>query len=189
MPEHPLRLCEAKQSSLLIVDIQERLAAAMAPGLRDQVVRNAGVLLTVSRLLQVPAFLTEQYPKGLGSTVAALADAAGGAVPCFEKTCFSCCGAGNLMEALHASGRRQVVMAGMEAHVCVLQSAAGLARQGFEVYVAADAIASRAPENLHNAISRFEKAGVVVTNTESVVFEWLRDSRNPHFRTISAMLR
>jgi nicotinamidase-related amidase len=189
MTEHAVPLSDANQSALLIIDVQERLAAAMTPELREQVVRNASILLAAARALQVPIFLTEQYPKGLGRTVEALTEAAGDAGARFEKTCFSCSDARDLMDALRASGRRQVVIAGMEAHVCVLQSALSLRQEGFAVYVAVDAIASRAAANLQNAIDRIQKAGVIATNTESVIFEWLRDSRHEHFRAISTLVR
>jgi nicotinamidase-related amidase len=182
-------VCRSEDSVLLIVDIQERLTAAMAPAAREIVFRNTGILSQTAERLGIPVMLSEQYPKGLGYTEAEVFQRLGQGAQRFEKTSFSCCGAGELMAALRQAGRHQVVLAGMEAHVCVLQTALGLHSDGFEIYVVEDATCSRSPANRQNALQRLRQAGVVVTNTESVVFEWLKDSRHEHFRAISALLR
>jgi nicotinamidase-related amidase len=174
------KLVRAADSALVVIDVQERLAAAMPSG--EPVVRATGLLLEAAGRLGIPVWLTEQYPKGLGSTVAEVAAKLPAGSQRIEKMSFSACGALPL-------SRPQVVLAGMEAHVCVLQTALELAAAGREVFVAADAICSRSEANYINALSRMELAGVVVTNTESVVFEWLRDASNEHFRTISKLIR
>ena len=183
------QLCRQDDSVLLVVDVQERLAAAMAPEARESVIRNAGILLQAATRLGVPRFLSEQYPKGLGPTVAGVLEKTDPKTLRFEKTCFSCHQSQEFVAALRETGCRQVVIAGMEAHVCVIQTAMELQAEGFDVFVAADAVCSRNPANRKNALSRMCGVGVVVTNTESVVFEWLRDSRNEHFRVISALVR
>jgi nicotinamidase-related amidase len=182
-------LARSAESVLVIIDLQERLAAAMAPAARTGVIRNTRILLEAATRLGVPILVTEQYPKGLGSTAAQIVEMLPAATPRFEKTCFSCAGAEPLSTALQDSGRTQVILAGMEAHVCVLQSALELrvVRQG--VFVVEDACCSRNQEHHANAMHRLRAAGVVVTNTESVVFEWLRDARHEHFKAISALLR
>ncbi len=182
-------LARAGDSVLVIVDVQQRLAAAMVPAEREAVIRNSRILLQSAACLGIPALLTEQYPKGLGPTVAELAEALPAGTPRLEKTCFSCAGAEPFSTALEASGRPQVILAGMEAHVCVLQSALELRAAGKAVFVVEDACCSRRRENHANAMHRLRAAGVVVSNTESVVFEWLRDARHEHFRAISALLR
>lgn len=182
-------LARTDDSVLVIVDVQERLAAAMLPVARAAVIRNGRILLQASACLGVPVLLTEQYPKGLGPTAAELMEALPAGTPRLEKTCFSCAGAEPFSAALEASGRAQVILAGMEAHVCVLQSALELSAVGREVFVVEDACCSRNQENHANAMHRLRAAGVVVTNTESVVFEWLRDARHEHFKAISALLR
>jgi hypothetical protein len=144
------------------------------------VLRNARILIDSAALLSVPVVVTEQYTKGLGPTVAALA--APGSVR-FEKTCFSSAAA-----PLHPE-RPQVALAGMEAHVCVLQSALELRAAGRDVFVVEDACCSRAAANHANAMRRLAAAGVIVANTESLLFEWMRDARHEHFKAISAMLR
>jgi len=182
-------LARADDSVLVIIDVQERLAAAMSPGVRAGVVRNARILLEAATRLGVPTLVTEQYPKGLGPTVAQVAEMLPGGTPRFEKTCFSCVGAASFSAALDESGRTQVILAGMEAHVCILQSALELRAVRQEVFVIEDACCSRNREHHANAMDRLRTAGVLVCNTESVVFEWLRDARHEHFNAISALLR
>jgi nicotinamidase-related amidase len=174
------RLARAADSALAIVDIQERLSAAMPS--RDTVVRAAGILLTAATRLGIPVLVSEQYPKGLGRTVPELASALPGTATVVEKTAFSACA------ALPIS-RPQVVLIGMEAHVCVLQTALELAAAGREVFVVADAICSRTEENRANALARMRDAGIAITNVESVVFEWLRDASHEHFRELSKLIR
>lgn len=186
MKPQPLRHAD---SVLLVIDIQERLAAAMAPATLDRVRRNVRILLEAARRLRVPVIATEQYPRGLGPTLAPLVEALPENTPRLEKTCFSCAGAEPFTAAIEAAGRSQFVIAGMEAHVCVLQSALDLRSLHEEVFVVEDACCSRRPDHHANAMHRLRQAGVVVTNTESVVFEWLRDSRHEHFKALSALLR
>ncbi len=182
-------LARATDSVLVIVDLQERLAAAMVPAVRAGVIRNARILLEAATRLGIPVLVTEQYPKGLGPTTAQVGEMLPAGTPRFEKTSFSCASTEPFSKALEDSGRTQVILAGMEAHVCVLQSALELraVRQG--VFVIEDACCSRNREHHANAMCRLRTAGVLVTNTESVVFEWLRDARHEHFKAISALLR
>jgi nicotinamidase-related amidase len=182
-------LARSADSLLVLVDIQERLLAAMDPEVRAGVVRNARILLEAASCLGVPILVTEQYPKGLGPTVPELASALPGAAPRIEKTCFSCADSEPFRAQLRSSGRSQVVLAGVEAHVCVLQSAVGLAAAGWEALVVEDACCSRNPANHANAMARLRQAGLVVTNTESILFEWLRDARHERFRAVSALVR
>ncbi len=182
-------LLAAERSLLLVVDIQTRLAAAMETGALEAVLRNADVLLQAATTLGVPAVATEQYPQGLGPTHEAIKARLPTQARLFDKTAFSCCGASGLLDTANASGRRQIVLAGMEAHVCVLQTAIELHQSGWEAFVVEDAVCSRRESNKRNALSRLRQAGVVVTNTESVLFEWLRDARHPHFKRIAALVK
>ena len=185
---HPI-LARAADSVLVIVDFQERLAAAMDPSARQAAATNAAILLQSANCLDIPVLATEQYPKGLGPTVAELSNLLPPGAPRVEKTCFSCAGDDSFMQALERTGRSQVVLAGMEAHVCVLQSALELHAAGRDVFVVADACCSRNSANHTNAMDRLRTAGIVVTNTESTVFEWLRDARHDRFKALSALLR
>jgi nicotinamidase-related amidase len=174
------KLLRAADSALIVIDIQERLAAVMPA--REPVVRAIGILLEAAARLDIPVLVSEQYPKGLGATVAEVARKLPEGALRIEKTCFSACAALPLI-------RSQVVLAGMEAHVCVLQTALELAAAGREVFVVGDAVCSRSEANYANALARLQSAGVVVTNTESVIFEWLRDAAHEHFRAISKLVR
>jgi len=184
-----LSLCRREDSALLIVDVQTRLTGAMPAGTRATVLRNAGILIDAARALGIPILHTEQYPRGLGHTEQVLAERLAGTARRLEKTAFSCCGAEGFDAAACADGRTQWVLCGMEAHVCVLQTALELHARGLEVFVVEDGVCSRTESNRGNALARLRQAGVIVTNTESVLFEWLRDAADPQFKALSALIR
>ncbi len=182
-------LARANDSVLVIVDLQQRLAAAMPPAVLAAVIRNVRLLLQAAARLGIPALVTEQYSQGLGPTIPPVAGMLPSAVPRFEKTCFSCAATAPFAAALEKTGRAQVILTGMEAHVCVLQSALELRPLHQAVFVVEDACCSRNQAHHANAMHRLRAAGVSVTNTESIVFEWLRDARHEHFKELSALLR
>ncbi len=186
----PALLCAAETSQLVVIDVQARLAAVMPPAAREQVIKNTGILLQAARLLQLPVIATEQYPKGLGNTEATLAQHFPEGLDVVCKTCFASSGAPGFNASLDAhQGRHQVILAGMEAHVCVLQTAMELIGRGYQVFIVEDAVSSRAEANRHNAIARLRQAGAVITSTESVLFEWLRDAGHPQFKAVSALIK
>jgi len=180
-------LCSATHSRLLVIDIQTRLAAAMPEADRTRVLSNTTLLLQAATLLAIPTCVSEQYPKGLGPTEDELTPYLPVSTQRIEKTCFSACSADSFPHETAAG--TQHVLAGMEAHVCILQTALQLHTRGQTVFVVEDAVCSRQPDNTANALVRLRQAGVIVTNTESVIFEWLRDARHEHFKTLSALLR
>ena len=182
------RLCVAENSVLLVIDIQQRLAGAMSEKVLQSVVKHTGWLLQAADLLNIPVVRTEQYPKGLGETVDDIKQHLS-MDTCLEKTCFSCCGASGFHEVVNIEKRRQVILTGMESHVCVLQTAMELKNGGFDVFIASDAVCSRSKQNHKNALMRMSQADISITNTESVMFEWLRDASHPQFKAISALLR
>lgn len=182
-------LCRAAASQLVLVDIQEKLGAAMPAKVVNRVVLNTKLLLRTANLLGVPVSYSEQYPAGLGPTEPSVAESLPKAAKYFSKTAFSCAGAEGFLDHLSASGRPQVVLAGMEAHVCVLQTAIDLHRAGYQVHVVEDGVCSRKLENYQNALERLRQLGVTVTSTESVVFEWLENSKHEHFKAISQHVR
>src|SRR5450755_1269985 len=139
-------LARAADSVLVIIDFQERLAAAMSPAVRDGVIQTIRLLLGAATRLGIPTLVTEQYTKGLGPTSAQVAEMLPVNTPRFEKTCFSCAGAAPFAAALERSGRTQAILAGMEAHVCVLQSALDLLTLRQEVFVVEDACCSRSQQ-------------------------------------------
>ena len=182
-------LVDATKASLLLVDMQERLLPAMMGGL--DVEERCAILLKTAKALDVPVTLSEQYPKGLGHTVPALEEQAAGS-PVFAKLAFSCWRDAALkkhMIAHHEAGRPLVILAGIEAHVCVLQTAIDLAAAGFGVFAVADAMASRALASHTLALERMRQSGVSVVTTEMVVFELLREAGTPQFKALSALIR
>ena len=183
------QLCDHQRSQLLIIDIQERLFAAMPEKPAQKVLRNTKILLEASQLLSVPILRTEQYPKGLGATHDELQDALPEDNTAFEKTCFSSCGAEGIEPLLSSPGRDQIIVTGMESHVCVLQTAFELHDLGKQVFLLEDAVCSRHKDNYRNAIERLRNAGIIITNTESVLFEWLRDASHPQFKAVSQLIR
>ena len=183
----PAGLLDIEHSLLLIVDMQTRLLAAMPDG--QGMLDNSAKLLAAAGLLNVPVLLTEQYPKGLGPTAEIIAGALSETSQCFAKTAFSCYGSDGFKQALIASGRRQVVIVGLETHVCVLQTAFELFQQGFQVFVVEDAVCSRLEQHKTNALHRMRQIGISITCLESVLFEWLRDAKHADFKTISALVR
>ena len=181
-------LIEADTSCLIVIDIQQRLAAAMqAPA---ETVKNARILLTAAAELGVPALVTEQYPRGLGRTVPELApavEAAGAQV--IEKLHFSSMNEPAFAAAFAATGRRQAVIAGMEAHICVMQTAAQLMQAGHEVFVVTDATASRTLASEQACLDRLQAAGAGIVTTEMVVFEWLGQAGTPAFKALLPLIK
>jgi len=173
----------AENSVLIEIDIQDKLLAKIPTA--DALVRNAGFLLDVGSLLQVPIRATVQYPKGLGPTNAEIARRLPAVA---EKTAFSCCGAGTFLEELEMLQRPNVVLVGMETHVCILQTALDLLEAGLHLHLPVDALASRTRLDHDTALNRMERAGAVLTTVEAVAFEWLRDSTHPHFKAVSKMV-
>lgn len=172
-------LIKAGRSVLVVIDMQQRLVPAMLAPART--LKNAALLIEAAREMDVPVMLTEQYPKGLGHTVSEVADVAAGC-PVFEKVHFSCMEDQAFAEALNDLGRQQVVLAGMEAHICVVQTAASLLEAGYEVFVASDATAARSAASEDACLKRLSAAGVGIVTTEMVVFEWLGKAGTPSFK-------
>jgi nicotinamidase-related amidase len=184
-----MTLARADDSVLVIVDIQEKLAPAMPPDVRREVLATTSVLLEAAAELAVPVIASEQYPKGLGHTVPEVSGDFPAGSRIIEKDSFSCCGEAGFTEALEATGRNQVVIAGMEAHVCVLQTAVQLPEAGFVPFVVADGVCSRREAHKRNALERLGHNGVNVTNGESVLFEWLQQAGTDAFRKLSRLIR
>lgn len=177
-------LMDKAQSVLLIVDIQERLMPVVDEG--ETVVEQAAWLCRLAGMLEVPMVLTEQYPKGLGSTLGAVREHTAVAER-MEKLCFSAA-AEQALAGTALDGREQVVICGAEAHVCVLQSAIELQRSGKQVFVVEEAVGSRTPRNKQLALQRMRGAGVEVVSGEMVAFEWLRRAGTAQFREVSREL-
>jgi len=182
-----MRLTErltAQDGALLIVDVQEKLMARIK--YRDLVLANALRLVKAADVLDVPVWATEQYPSGLGPTLDELASL----IPERpSKTEFQCCAIPRILEQLYGHHVKHVTLAGIEAHVCIAQTALELLNLGFTVQVPADAVASRATMDWEFALRRLQAAGVVVTTTEAVLFEWTERSDRPEFKAISELVK
>ncbi len=175
---------ERSRSVLCLIDFQERLVPAIDGG--GAVVANAARLLAAAEALHVPVVMTEQNPKGLGGTVPELARP-DGAVPVMAKMEFDACRARGVVEALPPG--HQVVVAGLEAHVCVLQSVLGLLDRSRRAYVVADAVGSRRPESKAAALARLDRAGAEIVTTEMVLFEWLGTADDPSFKAVIGLVK
>ncbi len=175
-------LIKADQSCLLVIDIQEKLMAALPD--RERVIANSAWLIQIANELRLPVLASEQYPKGLGPAVAAVRRwLPEGAL--MEKTHFACTAEPVCWERMSAIARQQWILVGAEAHVCVLQTALGLLEAGRKVYVVADAVASRRLEDAELALARLRAGGAQVVTREMVAFEWLQQAGTDLFRNIS----
>lgn len=175
-------LMRAETSCLLVVDLQERLMPAI--NLADQVVENSAWLIQIAQRLSVPVLASEQYPRGLGRTVTAIRELLP-ANAVVEKNHFSCAAELECMRRIDLLGRDQMVLVGVEAHVCVLQTALDLKMVGKEVYLVADGVSSRSSRDTELALERMRAEGVRIVSREMVAFEWLHQAGTDRFREIS----
>ncbi len=177
----------AQSSALLIIDIQERLLPAIAVADADRLVRNAKLLIDAAALFDVPVLVSEQYPRGLGPTIGPIAQSIedGRAI---AKTEFSCFQNDALRGAIDAAGKTQIVLCGIEAHVCVLQTALDLAPH-YEVHVAADGIGSRDTANKAVGLEQMRQGGAIITSAETVAFQWCGKAGSDQFKALSRLVR
>lgn len=180
---HPTQLVAA-ESALLIIDVQEKLVPFIPDA--ERMIRNIGFLIDGAKLVDVPAYATEQYPKGLGPTVSALASKLPERP---AKVAFSCCAVEGLVEGFRKQNKTRIVLAGIESHVCVLNTALDLLAEDFWVYLAVDAVSCRSKIDHDTALRRLEGAGVILTTAETAVFEWTGAASHPSFKQISALVQ
>ena len=174
-------LLERQQSTLLLVDVQEKLVFAVQAA--HKLIDHCVWMLRLAQDCEVPIVISEQYPRGLGTTLPVLAQAVSNATH-LQKTAFSCV-AGHCLNLPVCRDRQQMVLIGIEAHVCVLQTAFELHAAGKQVFVVADAVSSRSTSDLELALARMRSAGIHIISREMVLFEWLRDASDPNFKQLS----
>jgi len=177
---------DRENTVLLIVDIQEKLAAVMKE--KGKVVKNNLHLIELAKMIGMPVMVTEQYPKGLGMTVHEIREA----LPFYrpvEKMTFDCCGQPTFLEELKEHNKNNVVLTGMETHICVLQTCIGLLKGGINVHLVQDAICSRTKENWITGTEFMRDAGAVVTCTETVLFQLLKVAGTEEFKAVSRMIK
>jgi nicotinamidase-related amidase len=178
---------DKENTALVVIDIQDKLVTAMPPKVYARMRATTAMLVDAAGLLGIPVLTTEQYPKGIGHTVAELSAASAQGV--IEKTSFGCCGEPAFVGALRQLGRQQLLVTGMEAHVCVYQTVLGLLAAGYHVHLVRDAICSRHKEDFRAGVSNAARAGAVVSTAEIVLFQLLKDSRHEQFRAISKLIK
>ena len=174
-------------TTLLIIDVQERLAPVMLN--KEKLLDNLQRLIKGAKVLELPIIYTEQVPKKLGPTLSEIADLLVGVSDPISKSSFSCCGCNPFMQHLEKLERKQVLMAGIETHVCVYQTAIDLLKQGYNVQLVTDAVSSRTAENRQLAINRIKEAGAKLTSTEMALFELLRVAEGDKFRQVSRIVK
>ena len=179
-------IARLEDSHLIVVDCQERLFPVIHES--EQLEARLQVLIKGASHLKVATLISEQYRAGLGPTIASAVDAAKDH-SLIEKQTFSCFGNEDFCSRLEEVGRGVLVICGIESHICVLQTALDALAQGYQVHVPADAIGSRDRRNRRNAIRRLNHAGAVITNTESVLFEWMESCEHESFKAVQGLLK
>jgi nicotinamidase-related amidase len=183
-------LMNAERSHLIVVDLQARLIPAILDG--ETIIPRVNILSKAAARLGIPVTVTEQYPQGLGPTVSAVLESVPGDAVVLPKTSFSAAGdraTAERVTSLRGRGLNQLVICGVEAHVCVLQTALGFRNAGFDVFVVADAVSSRSAHSVSAACARLLHADCHWVTTEMVVFEWLARAATEDFRALAPLLK
>jgi nicotinamidase-related amidase len=180
------KLLRRDSTALLIIDIQERILGVMRN--HEELINNAIKLIEGCKVLNIPIYVTEQYPKGLGKTASLLEPYLTEITP-IEKSTFSCCGAEGLFDSFKNSEKKQIVISGIESHVCVQQTALDLIENGFSVTLAADAVSSRKEVDYNIALSRMRQKGIDISTTEAILFELLEFSGTEEFKRVSKLIK
>lgn len=183
---HPT-LLRRDDCALLVVDMQEPFLAAIHG--RDALVQNVLLLTRAARILHVPVLSTVQYAARMGGTVPEVAEALGDTVAAIDKMCFSCAGSDDFIHALKATGKKQILLCGVETHICVSQTAHDLQQAGYAVHVAADAVSSRTLEKHKLGMERIRDADIKPCAAEAAVYEWLYEAGTPEFKEILKLVK
>ena len=179
-------LLDKNESLLLIIDVQERLVNALN---KNVIVSKTETLTKAAKILEIPIIATQQYPKGLGLIVESVKQHFAPDTPIIDKTSFSAVKEEGFMQVLKSFNKKQIVICGIETHVCVHQTAADLIENGFEVYVVKDACASRNKYEFKQGIECMCSNGAKISCLEIVLFEWLKDAKHSHFREIQKLIK
>ncbi len=173
---------------LIVIDLQESLMKQMDQEVAKRTIKNIRTNIIFAKEMGIPIILTEQYPKGLGRTIRDIKDDLVDLSP-IEKLSFSCCGEKSFNEKLMETDRKQIIMTGIETHVCVLQTTNDLIEKGYEVHVVADAICSRRKLDWEIALRWMEKKGAIISTTEIIAFQLLKEAGTEEFRRLSKFLK
>jgi nicotinamidase-related amidase len=175
------------QAALVIIDVQEKLCRAMDEKVLERLTGNINVLQETADTLSIPVIVTEQYVKGLGETLPAIREKL--SAPALEKMTFSCCGDSAFLDKVRWLKRRQIIVVGMETHVCVLQTVLELLDADYHVHLVRDAVMSRRKENWFVGLDGAKAAGAVITSTEAAMFQLLRVAGTDEFKKLSKLVR
>ena len=178
---------DARRAALVVIDMQESFRAAV-PDFAAVAARIASAARG-AQLLNVPVVVTEQYPKGLGRTAAEISAALPAGLEAVEKTAFSSCGAQEFVARLEQSGARQIIVCGIEAHVCVNQTTHDLLARGFQVHLLTDCISSRSEHNKRAGLDKMLRAGALPSTVELALFELMRDARHEQFKAVQTLIK
>lgn len=173
-------------SLVLLIDIQDKLVGMLE---KDIIVDKASKLVKAAKILQIPVIVTEQYPKGLGKTVAEVAQNLPENTQTFEKVTFSALDTDGVLEKIKSYGKKQIVLLGIETHICVHQTCAALLEQGYEVYIIKDACASRNKYEFLQGIEAMRQNGAKISCLEIALFEWLGSAKHPNFKEVQALIK
>ncbi len=180
-------MLDAKRTALVVIDVQEAFRSAVAD--YALIASRISTALRGFNLLEVPVIVTEQYPKGLGSTAEEIAFSMDEQVAVIEKTTFSACGSAEFMDAVQATGAEQVVVCGIEAHVCVNQTAQDLIERGLQVHLLTDSVGSRFSHDRQAGIDRMLACGAIPSSVEMALFEMMVDSKHPNFKAVQELIK
>lgn len=178
---------DPKRTALAVIDMQESFRGPIPDF--DEIAARVARVVEGARLLGVPVVVTEQYPKGLGRTAAEIRSVLPEGFEPIEKTAFSSCGAQEFAARLESAGARQVLLCGIEAHVCVNQTAHDLLASGYQVHLLADCISSRSPQNRQVGLDKMRQSGALPSSTEMALFELMRDARHEQFKAIQKLIK
>ena len=182
-----MTILNERECLILIIDIQEKLINA---SFNKDTIKNKVISLgSAASILNIPVIVTEQYPKGLGETIPELKSALNEETMYFEKTSFSALENAGIANAIDKSGKKQIIICGIETHICVSQTAHALTKKGYDVSLIKDASGSRKKEEHDAGIDRMKENGVHIITTEIALFEWLKSSRHIHFREVQALIK
>lgn len=179
-------ILDVNNSLLLIIDVQEKLVNMLD---KNIVVERTSKLAKAAQIMGVPLLITQQYSKGLGETVDSVREAFSESTKVVEKTSFSALNEEGFVELLKSYGKKQIVICGIETHICVHQTVADLLEEGYDVYVVKDACASRRKYEFKQGIERMQENGAKISCLEIVLFEWLKKAKNPYFKEIQALIK
>ena len=186
MKRHP-QLLEQANALLMVVDIQEKFVPHIYK--MDRVIKQSGLLIEAANALDIPTIVTEQYPAGLGPTCHAIQSKLAMATQTFGKTSFSCCQDETIANAITATGRKQVILCGIETHVCISQTAYDLIANDYQVTIAVDTVSSRDKKETKHALARLQNAGITLATCEAIAMELCVSSKHSAFKTISSLIK